>query len=263
MAIWQGKWALVTGASAGIGLELASQLAAGGANLVLTARRTERLTQLASGLREKHAIQTEVFPADLTQPQAPGEIVRFTEEKRLPIEVLINNAGFGAYGSFYKVERQRYLDMVQVNVAAVVNLTHLFLAPMIARRSGYIMIVASTASFQPVPYISTYAATKAFDLIFAEGLAEEVRRHGVRVSALCPGGTESEFVKVANQPGHKTGGKVETAEKVARVGLEGLAAGKSRVISGTRNWLGVEAQRLVPRSLVTRVAARMFAPKEE
>jgi short-subunit dehydrogenase len=261
MAVWQGKWALVTGASAGIGSELAAQLAAGGANLVLTARRADRLTELANQLRAKYKIQTEVFSADLTQPQAPGEIFRFTEEKRLPIEVLINNAGFGAYGKFYEVEAQRYLDMVQVNCAAVVSLTHLYMAPMVARRSGYIMIVASTAAFQAVPYISVYAATKAFDLLFAEGIAEEVRRHGVHVSALCPGATESEFLEVANQPGHAAGAP-ETAEKVARVGLEALAAGRSRVISGTRNWLGVEAQRLAPHSLVTRVVGRMFAPKE-
>jgi uncharacterized protein len=261
MANWQGKWAVVTGASAGIGRELAAQLAAAGANLVLTARRTERLTQQAAELRERHKILTEVFPADLTQPQAPEELFRFTEQKRLPIEVLINNAGFGAYGYFHKNDRQRLLDMVQVNVAAVVHLTHLFVRPMVERRSGYVMIVASTAAFQPVPFISTYAATKAFDLIFAEGIAEEVRRHGVNVCALCPGSTTTEFFEVAGQPSY-LGRAPETAEKVARVGLQALAAGRPRVISGTRNWLGVEMQRLAPRSLVTRVAARMFAPKE-
>jgi hypothetical protein len=261
MAVWQGKWALVTGASAGIGLELATQLAAGGANLVLTARRSDRLTQLADDLRAKHKIQTEVFPSDLTQPQAPDELFHFTEAKGLPIDVLINNAGFGAYGYFHKNERQRYLEMVQVNVAAVVSLTHLYLPAMVARRSGYVMIVASTAAFQAVPYISTYAATKAFDLLFAEGIAAEVRRYGVRVSALCPGSTESEFFEVAKQPEY-SGRKPETAEKVARVGLDALAAGKSRVISGGRNWLGVEMQRLVPHSFVTRVVERLFAPKE-
>jgi short-subunit dehydrogenase len=262
MATWQGKWAVVTGASAGIGLELASQLAAGGANLVLTARRTERLTQLAAELRERHKIQTEVFPADLAQPQAPDELFGFTEQKRLPIDILINNAGFGAYGYFHKTDRQRLLDMVQVNVAAVVSLTHLYLPAMVERRSGYVMIVASTAAFQPVPYISTYAATKGFDLLFAEGIAEEVRRHGVNVCALCPGSTASEFFEVANQPSHLAGRTKETAEKVARVGLQALAAGRPQVISGTRNWLAVESQRLAPRSLVTRVAARMFAPSE-
>jgi len=262
MANWQGKWAVVTGASAGIGWELASQLAAAGANLVLTARRTDRLKQLAGELGERHKIQTAVFPADLTQSHAPEELFRFTQEQRLPIEVLINNAGFGAYGHFYQTDRQRLLDMVQVNVAAVVNLTRLFLRAMVERRSGYVMIVASTAAFQPVPYISTYAATKAFNLLFAEGIAEEVRRHGVNVCALCPGSTVSEFFQVAGQPSYMGGRAKETAGKVARVGLEALAAGRPRVISGTRNWLGVEAQRLAPRNFVTRVAARMFAPKE-
>ena len=261
MASWQGKWAVVTGASAGIGWELASQLAASGANLVLTARRTERLTQLAAELRERHKIQTEVFAADLAQPQAPDELFGFTEQKRLPIEVLINNAGFGAYGNFHKTDRQRLIDMVQVNVAAVVSLTHLFLPAMIARRSGYVMIVASTAAFQPVPYISTYAATKGFDLLFAEGIAEELRRHGVNVCALCPGSTTSEFFEVAGQPSHVAGAQ-ESSEKVARVGLRALAAGRPRVISGARNWLAVESQRLAPRSLVTHVAARMFAPSK-
>jgi len=261
MANWQGKWALVTGASAGIGWELASQLAASGANLVLTARRTERLEQLAAELRERHKIQTEVFPVDLAQPQAPEDLFRFTEQKRLPIEVLINNAGFGAYGDFYKTDQQRLLDMVQVNVATVVHLTHLFLPAMVERRSGYVMIVASTAAFQPVPFISTYAATKGFDLLFAEGLAEELRPHGVRVCALCPGSTTTEFFQVAGQPSHLAGAQ-ESSEKVARVGLQALAAGKSRVISGARNWLAVESQRLAPRSLVTRVAARMFAPSK-
>lgn len=261
MEEWKGKWALVTGASSGIGWALAEKLAADGANLVLTARRADRLAQLAESLATRYHAQTQIFPADLTRPQTPGEIFRFTEQKRLAIELLINNAGFGAYGEFRKVEPQRFLDMVQVNVASVVHLTHLFLPPMVERHSGYIMIVASTAAFQPVPYISTYAATKGFDLLFAEGLAEEVRRYGVRVCALCPGSTVSEFNEVAGQPAHMAGPQ-ESNEKVARVGLQALAEGKSRVISGTRNWLSVEAQRLAPRRLVTRVAARMFMPQQ-
>jgi uncharacterized protein len=260
MEHWRGKWALVTGASSGIGWALAEQLAAKGTNLVLTARRTDRLARLANDVTNRFKIQTQVFAADLTRPQAPGELFRFTEEKRLQVEILINNAGFGAYGEFRKIEAQRFLDMVQVNVASVVHLTHLFLPAMVERRSGYIMIVASTAAFQPVPYISTYAATKGFDLLFAEGLAEEVRRYGVRVCALCPGSTASEFNEVAGQP--RLAGPQESNEKVARVGLEALAQGKPRVISGARNWLSVEAQRLAPRRLVTRVAARMFMPPQ-
>src|ERR1700687_1042787 len=139
--------------------------------------------------------------------------------------------------------------MVQVNCAAVVHLTHLFLLAMIARGSGDILIVASTASFQAVPYISTYAATKVFDLHFAEGLAEEVRQYGVRVCALCPGSTATEFFQVAGQRNH-TRRAPESPEKVAHVGLAALAAGKSSVISGFTNWLGAETIRLVPRRTV-------------
>lgn len=260
MEKWRGKWALVTGASSGIGWALAEQLAAHGANLVLTARRADRLAKLANDVTARHKVETQIFAADLSRPGTTDEILRFTQQQRLPIEILINNAGFGAYGEFHKIEAQRFLDMVQVNVASVVHLTHLLLPQMIERRSGYVMIVASTAAFQPVPYISTYAATKGFDLLFAEGLAEEVRRYGVHICALCPGSTASEFNEVAGHP--PTPGPQESSEKVARVGLQALAEGKPRVISGTRNWLSVEAQRIAPRRLVTRVAARMFMPRQ-
>jgi uncharacterized protein len=262
MKNWRGKWALVTGASSGIGWALAEQLAADGANLVLTARRADKLTQLATDITRRYNVQAQVFPADLAKPQAANAIYRFVTEKNVPVEVLVNNAGFGAYGEFRKLETQRFLEMVQVNVGAVVHLTHLFLPAMIERRSGYILIVASTAAFQPVPYISTYAATKGFDLLFAEGIAEEVRRYGVTVCALCPGPTVSEFNMVAGQPPHM-GARFESSEKVARVGLEALAQGKPCVISGTLNWLAVEAQRVAPRRLVTRAAARMFMPQQD
>src|SRR6267143_1806300 len=151
--------------------------------------------------------------------------------------------------------------MVQVNCSAVVQLTRLYLPEMMARRRGDVLILASTASFQAVPYISTYAATKAFDLLFAEGLAEEMRPHGIRVCALCSGSTESEFHAVAGQEKFKR--NAETAEKVARTGLRALAAGKSYVISGLGNYLGAHGERLVPRRFVTRIAARMFKPKSE
>ena len=258
---WAGKWALVTGASAGIGVALARELAAGGANLVLTARRQDRLEKLARELSTAYKIRTEVFAADLTQHDAPQQIFTFTLAKQLEVELLVNNAGFGAYGELGTVETQRLLEMVQVNCTAVVHLTRLYLPQMLKRRRGDVLILASTASFQAVPYISTYAATKAFDLLFAEGLAEEVRPYGVRVCALCPGSTESEFHEVAGQAGLAAARKNrETAEKVARVGLEALVAGKSYVISGLGNYLGAHSQRLVPRRLVTRVAGKMFRP---
>jgi uncharacterized protein len=257
---WGGKWALVTGASAGIGLALAEELAAAGANLVIGARRTDRLESLATRLRSGRGVKVEVLPADLADPAAPGQICAFTQAKSLSIELLVNNAGFGAYCPFHQVDLARQMEMVQVNCAAVVHLTHLYLEEMVARRHGDILIVASVAGFQAVPYISAYAATKAFDLRFAEGIAEEVRRYGVHVCALCPGSTSTEFREVAGQPERTFHGS-ETAEKVARVGLRALAAGKSSVISGLKNNINVEGQRLVPRSLVSRVAASMFEPK--
>jgi len=259
---WRGKWALITGASAGIGAAMARELAAGGTNLVLTARRGDRLASLAAELGDKHKIRALVCVADLALPLGAQQIFSFTEEGQIVIDLLVNNAGFGAYGEFHKTALERLVDMTKVNVTAVVQMTHLYLPGMIARKSGDILIVASTAAFQAVPYISTYAATKAFDLYFAEGLAEEARPYGVHVCALCPGSTETEFFQVAGQRNH-TRRAPESAEKVAHVGLAALAAGKTSVISGFSNWLGAEAVRLVPRRTVARVTAGIFRPKEK
>ena len=257
---WRGKWALVTGASAGIGVALARLLAAGGTNLILTARRRDRLESLAAELSAAHKIRVEIFTADLERSEVPAEIYGFTAGKGIDVDLLINNAGFGHYGRFAESPLEPQMGMVQVNCAAVVHLTHLYLPPMVQRRRGDILILASTASFQAVPYISVYAASKAFDLLFAEGLAEEVRPFGVGVCALCPGSTTTEFHQVAQQPEHLKR-RQETAEKVARVGLEALAAGKSYVISGFANYASAHGERLVPRRFVTRTAAKMFAPK--
>ena len=258
---WFGKWALITGASAGIGAALAEELAAGGTKLVLTARRKDRLKELARRLTAAYQVTTEVFPADLADPLAPEKIFAFTKEKGIEIDLLINNAGFGSYGEFPSVEKQRLLDMVQVNCHAVVHLTRLYLPEMMERRRGDVLILASTASFQAVPYISTYAATKAFDLLLAEGLAEEMKPYGIRVCALCPGSTESEFQVVAGQ--EKFIRKMETAAKVAHTGLQALAAGKSYVISGLGNYLGAHGERLVPRRFVTKIAAGLFKPTKK
>lgn len=258
---WSKKWALITGASAGIGLEIARQLAAGGANLVLTARRTDRLKSIAEELASKHHIHAETFSADLVRPQAPNEIFEFTMSKKLEIELLVNNAGFGVFGPTQELEPARLAEMVQVNCSAVVALARLYLPGMVERRHGDILIVSSVAAFQPVPYIAAYAATKAFDLLFAEGLAEEVRDYGVRVCALCPGSTTTEFQHVAQQP-DRTFRFPEAAEKVARVGLRGMARGKVTVISGLRNWLMVETERLAPRRFTASMANRVMRPEK-
>jgi short-subunit dehydrogenase len=261
MDTWRGKWALVTGASAGIGLALAEQLAAGGTNLILTARRRERLEALAEKLTTLHGVRIEVVPADLTLPTAPEHLFAYTEKQRIAVDLLVNNAGFGTYGPFLTSDRARQVEMVQVNITAVITLTHLYLPGMIDRRHGDILIVASTAAFQGVPYLATYAATKAFDLLFAEALAQEVRAHGIRVCALCPGQTMTEFQEVAGQPTRfSTHG--ETAEKVARVGLKALARGRTYAISGVGNYLSAHAQRLVPRQFVNRMAAKMMRPSD-
>jgi short-subunit dehydrogenase len=258
---WQGKWALVTGASAGIGEAIAVELAQAGVHLVLTARRRDRLDQLAERLRAQHSIQTKVLVADLNQSEAPQQIYDATEGAGLPVEVLINNAGFGEYGEFLYSSVEAQVSMVQVNCAAVVHLSRLFLPRMVERGSGSLMIVASTAAYQPVPYLATYGATKAFDRMLAEALAQEVKRHGVRVSALCPGPTESEFDQVA---GTRTGDdrKRQSSAEVARRGLEGLVAGKPWVIPYLRGQMQVFGQRFVPRQMVTEAAARIMRPKE-
>jgi uncharacterized protein len=256
---WQGKWALITGASSGIGEAIAVELAQAGVNLVLTARRQDRLDALAVRLRAQHSVETKVLVADLSLPEAPQQIFDATEGAGLQVDVLINNAGFGEYGEFLRSRLEMQVGMVQVNCAAVVHLTRIFLPVMVARRQGAVMIVASTASFQPVPYLATYAATKAFDRVLAEALAQEVKRYGVRVSALCPGPTESEFNQVSgSRPLEKR--KSQSAPEVARLGLEALAQGKASIIPYLAGRIQVFAQRFVPRGIVTGAAERMFRP---
>jgi short-subunit dehydrogenase len=256
---WQGKWAVVTGASAGIGDAIAVELAEAGVNLVLTARRRERLDLLAERLRARNGIQTQVIVADLALPQAPQQIFDAIVGAGLQVDVLVNNAGFGEYGEFLRSNLETQVSMVQVNCAAVVHLTRLFLPAMVERRRGWLMIVASTASYQPVPYLATYGATKAFDRMLAEALAEEMKRHGVRVSALCPGPTASEFNQVA---GERTADKrkPQSAAEVARRGLEGLVEGKHWVLPYLAGKIQVFAQRFVPRRVVTGAIERSFRP---
>jgi len=256
----QGKWALITGASAGIGVALAEQLAAAGANVVLTARRLDRLSELAARLQSTYGVEARTIAADLAEPSAPQELFAATEGAGLPIDILINNAGFGYAGEFAKGDVEWQRKMVDLNCTAVVHLTRLFLPKMTERRRGYVMIVASTAAYQPVAYLATYAATKVFDRFLAEALAHEVAEYGVRVSALCPGPTESEFHAVAGTREQMGRGR-QSAEEVARRGLEGLVRGKAWVIPYTAGKAMVFMQRLAPRRLVSGAAAKMFRPK--
>lgn len=257
---YKGKWALVTGASAGIGVALAEELAAAGAHLALTARRADRLEALAQRLQTQYGIQTRVIPADLADPKAPELIYEATEGLGTPIDLLVNNAGFGYLGEFRGSELSFQRTMVDVNCAAVVDLTHRFLPRMITRKGGDILILGSTASFQPVPYMATYAATKVFDRYFAEALAAEVARFGVRVSALNPGPTESEFGQVAGSRKEEKR-KYQSAAEVARLGLETLAQGKVGIIPYAGGRIQVFAQRFIPRGFITKAAEKMFRPE--
>jgi short-subunit dehydrogenase len=252
---WKDQWAVVTGASSGIGQAIAQELANCGVKLVLTARRTDRLETFASKL----SVPVEIVAADLEQPGAPRTIFGFTEARGIKPGLLVNNAGFGIFGEFREMDLDRQLAMIQVNCSAVVAMTRLYLPDMVQRQKGDILIVASTAAFQAVPYQTTYAATKAFDLIFAEGIAEEVKRFGVRVCAVCPGQTKSEFHEIAREPIPKAMA-VQSAQEVARIGLRALANGKHHVVCGFSNRLGMELQRLAPRRVVTAVSERLFRP---
>ena len=252
------QWAVVTGASSGIGKEFAKQLAAEGMNLVLTARRKDRLDELAASLKVLN-VEVECVALDLENREAPWQLFEFTRSQKINPALLVNNAGFGTYGEVKDLDPVRQFAMIQVNCAAVATLTSLYLPEMVERGSGEILMVSSTAAFQAVPYETAYAATKAFDLIFAEGLAEEVKKQGIKVCAVCPGQTESEFQAVAKEKIPK-GMSIHSAEEVARIGLAALRAGKHLVVCGFSNRMGMELQRLAPRRLVTAISERMFRP---
>jgi len=256
---FNGKWALVTGASAGIGIALARELAKHGAKLILTARRIDRLEALAAELKAKGA-EVRVVAADLNDPAAPQQIYDATEGAGLAVDILINNAGLGQHGAFSESPVDQELSQVKVNCEAMVRLTRLFVPRMVERRRGWIMILASTASFQPVPYLTTYAATKAFDRFFALGLAAEVARFGVKVTALCPGPTESEFFQVARSENFMPGGK-QSAEEVARLGIAALAQGRRTIVPYFAGKLTAQLVRFLPVSLITHMVEKKARPR--
>src|SRR5437868_585729 len=193
----QRPTALVTGGSGGIGLEIGKALAQREFDLVLVARNRDALEAAAGQIEGKHAVRVHVFAADLRRREAPEAISDFLRNENIPIDVLVNNAGFGLGGEFAETEVQRELEMIQVNIAALTHLTKLFLPPMIKRRAGRVLNVASTAAFVPGPLMAVYYATKAYVLSFSEALAEELRDSGVTVTALCPGPTRTEFAASA------------------------------------------------------------------
>ncbi len=251
--------ALVTGASSGIGWELAKLLAEDGYDLVFVARRGKKLEELGRDLTAAFGVQVKVIAKDLSDAKAPAEIFAGLEKAGLAIEVLVNDAGFGVYGPFAKTDRGKELEMIQVNIVALTHLTKLLLPNMLERASGRILNLASTAAFQPGPLMAVYYATKAYVLSFSEALANELEGSGVTVTALCPGPTETEFQKDAGLEDTRLfqSPLVMDARAVARAGYEGMKKGKRVVIPGLGNKLLVQSERLTPRRLVTAIARKI------
>ena len=254
--------ALITGASTGIGETFARELAAKKTDLVLVARSQDKLNQLAAELSSKYQIKTSVIPQDLTQAQAGKIVFDAVQAQGLTIDLLINNAGFGDYGAFSDRPLSKQMAMVQLNITAVVELTGLFLPLMQQRRDGAIINLSSIAGFQPIPYMSIYAATKAFILNFSEALWAENKDLGVRILAVCPGPTESEFYDRADFPDNTTGLNgmtMASAEKVVQESLKALDKGQSTVVAGGfANQIIVNLPRLVPRDLLVSVVGKQF-----
>ena len=254
--------ALITGASSGIGAAFARKLAKRGRNVLLVARSEDKLIALCNEIGRVSGIRAQYVAMDLTEADAAYRLFEETEKRALTIDMLVNNAGFGSMGEFANQERARELEIIELNVKSLVDLTYRFLGPMRERRQGTIINVASTAAFQAVPFMATYAATKAFVLSFSEALWEENRSHGIHVLTLCPGVTDTNFFAAAkiDRPPMRT---VQTPEEVVDAALRGLARRKSTVISGWANWLTVEIQRFVPRAFVTKFVGRTFRSRFE
>jgi short-subunit dehydrogenase len=250
--------ALITGASMGIGEAFAEALAARGYDLALVARSGPALHAVAERIRTARGARVEPIAADLQDPAAVARAGDEAESLFGRVDLLINNAGYGAHGGFEELGPDRNLGQVRLNVEALVALTARFAPAMLARGSGGVINVASTAAFQPVPFMAVYGATKAFVLSFSEALAEEFRGRGVRVLALCPGATQTNFFKTAGEGAQV--GRFRSSEDVVRTGLAAYDRGRSFVIDGTANRLLAFSPRLAPRGLVARLAARAMKP---
>ena len=248
--------ALITGGSGGIGLEIAKVLARTGFDLALVARHRDSLEAAAGQIEGKYEVKAHVFAADLRRREAPQAIFDFLRNENIPVEILINNAGFGLGGEFAETAIQRELEMIQVNIAALTHLTKLFLPAMIKAKSGRILNLASTAAFQPGPLMAVYYATKAYVLSFSEALAEELRNSGVTVTALCPGATRTDFASTAHVSDSRlfTLFGIDDAASVAEYGVSAMMHGRRVAIPGFKNKLVAQANRFSPRSVTVKVA---------
>jgi short-subunit dehydrogenase len=255
----QKTTALITGGSTGIGLDLAREFAAHGHDLVIVARNADRLDQAAGAIEGKYGVKVTAIPSDLSVDDASQRLYDAVLSEGIQIDYLVNNAGFGLAGEFADTDIDRELDMIQLNVSAVVHMTKLFMQPMIRRKKGRIMNLASIAGFQPGPLMSIYYATKAFVLSFSEAVAEELRNTGVTMTALCPGPTESEFAEIAGTASTRlfTQMGVKGSAEVARFGYKAMMSGERVAIPGVRNKLMIQVERAAPRTLVTKIVRKI------
>ncbi len=257
--------ALVTGASFGIGEAFSEALAKRGYELILIARSQHKLEALATRLRDRDGVSVTVIAQDLLVENAVDAVLSQLMDKGLSIDLLINNAGFGDYGDFSQGDRQKQLDMIQLNIKVLVDLTHRVLPQLVDQGSGGIINVASIAAFQPMPYLSVYAATKAFVLSFSEALWAENRDRGVTILALCPGPTETKFMQVAGMPtDHEKSPSLATPTEVVILALAAYEQKASNVVTG--GWLNhwvVNSSRFLPRSFLVKGLKNFFQPSAE
>ncbi len=257
------RMALITGASAGIGRELARCFAADGWDVVLVARREDKLRELAAELETTYQVGTRVEVCDLSNPSAPRQLIDRLQADGIALDVLVNNAGFGHSGAFVENDPDRLAAMLQLNMVALTLLTRLVLPGMVERRRGRILNVASTAAFQPGPHFAAYCATKAYVLSFSEAIAAELSGTGVTVTCLCPGATTTEFAREADMENSAVFKKglvpMGKAEEVAREGYQACMRGRRVIITGLGNKAGALAAKVFPRRIVTAVAGKMMA----
>lgn len=255
---------LVTGASTGIGLEMTRILAARGCDLVLVSRNAEKLEALARALRSQHGVTVHVCPVDLSVPGSADRVAHFTREQGIVVDGLVNNAGVGLYGDHLTLDPDALCNMLQLNITSLAQLCQLYGREFKQRRRGRILNVASTAAYQPSPYFAAYGASKTFVLHFSEALAKELEDHGVTVSCLSPGPTDTGFFsdvdKHAAHVQHFDKSERADARTVARIGIETMMAGRLSRIVGTKNNLRAWSTRLAPRSVVARFAKRLLKP---
>ncbi|QDU40565.1 Fatty acyl-CoA reductase [Maioricimonas rarisocia] len=258
-----GRWALVTGASSGIGAGFARQLAGRGWNVILVARRRDRLEELASTLERQHGIRTLVLARDLSEAGAADDIWIRTRDAGCDVHLLVNNAGLSHSSRVEETDVARVEQLLEVNIVALTGLTYRFLPSMLARKSGGIINVASTLAFQPAAYVGAYAASKAYVLHFSEALWTECRDHGVTVTALCPGTTETELFDAAGMDDWLRRRSSQRPETVVAAALDGHERQRSIVVPGLRNRLAAQMYRLLPRRMLLSLTQRLFTPTGE